>query len=90
MRSIRRCLMSSAFSKTLIDNSRERGHGAQGLRRRRQVGPALTQRLQGLSDDADKVVKAIDADKMRGVVDNAATFSHVAGGELRQLSGADA
>ena len=36
----------------------------------------LAQRLQSLSDDADKLVKAIDAEKVRSVVDNADTFSH--------------
>jgi phospholipid/cholesterol/gamma-HCH transport system substrate-binding protein len=38
-----------------------------------KIGP-LTSRLQVLSDDVDKLVKAVDADKVRGVVDNAAGF----------------
>ena len=39
-----------------------------------KIGPLAT-RLQGLSDDVDKLVKAVDADKVRGVVDNVAGFT---------------
>ncbi len=67
---------ASAFSKTLTDNSANVDAALKGFADVGKSAPALTQRLQGLSDDADKVVKAIDADKLRGVVDNAATFSH--------------
>ena len=59
----------------------ERQHGerrrrAEGVCRSRQEIDPLAQRLQSLSDDADKLVKAIDAEKVRSVVDNADTFSH--------------
>ena len=39
-----------------------------------KIGPLAT-RLQVLSDDVDKLVKAVDADKVRGVVDNVAGFT---------------
>src|SRR5208282_6327822 len=40
----------------------------------KQIEP-LGQRLQSLSDDADKLVKSVDAEKLNGVIDNANTFS---------------
>ena len=39
-----------------------------------KIGP-LASRLQVLSDDVDKLVKAVDADKVRGAVDNVAGFT---------------
>jgi phospholipid/cholesterol/gamma-HCH transport system substrate-binding protein len=39
-----------------------------------KIGP-LTSRLQVLSDDVDKLVKAVDVDKVRGVVDNVSGFA---------------
>jgi phospholipid/cholesterol/gamma-HCH transport system substrate-binding protein len=39
-----------------------------------KIGP-LANKLQGLSDDVDKLVKAVDTDKVRGVVNNIETFS---------------
>ena len=66
----------SAFSKTLTDNSGNidaalKGFGDFGKR----IEP-LGQRLQQASEDADKLIKSIDPDKLRGVVDNVQTFSH--------------
>ena len=43
----------------------------------------LTARLQSLSDDADKLVKAIDTQKVRCVVDNVQTFQPRAGARAR-------
>ena len=65
----------SAFSKTLNDNNGNidatlKGFGDLG----KNIEP-LAARLQTLSDDADKVVKAVEPDKVRGVIDNAQTFS---------------
>jgi phospholipid/cholesterol/gamma-HCH transport system substrate-binding protein len=39
-----------------------------------KIGP-LTTRLQALSEDVDKLVKAVDTDKVRSVVDNIAGFT---------------
>jgi len=65
----------SAFSKTLNDNRSNvdvtlKGFADLG----KQIEP-LGQRLQSLSDDADKLVKSVDAEKLNGVIDNANTFS---------------
>ena len=64
----------SAFSKTLSDNRSNidatlRGFSELG----KQIEP-LGRRLQSLSEDADKLVKAVDAEKVRALVDNAQTF----------------
>lgn len=66
----------SAFSKTLNDNTGSidaalKGFGEFGKR----IEP-LGQRFQQASEDADKLIKSIDPDKVRGVVDNVHTFSH--------------
>jgi phospholipid/cholesterol/gamma-HCH transport system substrate-binding protein len=64
----------SAFSKTLNDNRANIDATLQGLADLgKQIEP-LGQRLQSLSDDADKVVKAIDAEKVRAIVDDAQVF----------------
>jgi phospholipid/cholesterol/gamma-HCH transport system substrate-binding protein len=65
----------SAFSKTLNANSANvdaalKGFGDFGKR----IEP-LGQHLQAMSEDADKVIKAIDPEKVRSLVDNAQTFS---------------
>jgi len=39
-----------------------------------KIGP-LTSRLQTLSEDVDKLVQAVDANKVRGVIDNIAGFT---------------
>jgi phospholipid/cholesterol/gamma-HCH transport system substrate-binding protein len=67
---------ASAFSKTLSDNTANIDTALKGLADLGKSIQPLTARLQSLSDDADKLVKAIDADKLRGVVDNVQTFSH--------------
>src|SRR5271165_1518869 len=66
----------SAFSKTLDHNSGNidaalKGFGDLGKR----IEP-LGQRFQQASEDADKLIKSIDPDKLQGVVDNVQTFSH--------------
>ena len=64
----------SAFSKTLNDNRANIDATLKGFADLgKQIEP-LGQRLQSLSDDADKVVKAIDAEKVRAIVDNAQIF----------------
>ena len=65
----------SAFSKTLNDNRSNvdatlKGFAGLG----KQIEP-LGRRLQSLSDDADKLIKSVDAEKLNGVIDNANTFS---------------
>jgi phospholipid/cholesterol/gamma-HCH transport system substrate-binding protein len=66
---------ASAFSKTLSDNAANVDAAMKSLGELgRNIQPVI-QRVQGLADDADKVVKAIDADKVHGVVDNVDTFS---------------
>ena len=65
----------SAVSKTLSDNRSNIDATLKGFADLgKQIEP-LAQRLQSLSEDADKLVKAIDTEKLRGVVDNANTFS---------------
>ena len=66
----------SAFSKTLNDNQANVNAALQGFGDLGKRIDPLAQRLQSLSDDADKVVKAIEADKVRSVLNNADTFSH--------------
>ncbi len=64
------------FSKTLSDNKANVDAALKGFADLGKRIDPLAQRLQSLSDDADKLVKAIDAEKVRSVVDNADTFSH--------------
>ena len=65
----------SAFSKTLNDNRANVDATLKGLADLgKQIEP-LGRRLQSVSDDADKVIKAVDADKVRDLLDNAQTFS---------------
>ena len=66
---------ASAFSKTLSDNNGNIDAALKGLGELGKTLPPLTARLQSLSDDADKVVKAVEPDKVRGVVDNVHTFT---------------
>ena len=63
------------FSKALADNSQEvdaalKSVGELG----KQIGP-LAARLQTLSDDADRVVQAIDPAEVRSIVDNVQNLS---------------
>ena len=65
----------SAVSKTLSDNRSNIDATLKGFADLgKQIEP-LAQKLQSLSEDADKLVKAIDTEKLRSVVDNANTFS---------------
>jgi phospholipid/cholesterol/gamma-HCH transport system substrate-binding protein len=65
----------SAFSKTLNDNRSNIDATLKGFADLgKQIEP-LGRRLQSLSDDADKLVKSVDAEKLNGVIDNANTFS---------------
>ncbi len=65
----------SAFSKTLSDNRSNVDAALKGLADLgKTIGPVAA-RIQTLSEDADKLVKAVEPDKLRGVVDNVQTFS---------------
>jgi phospholipid/cholesterol/gamma-HCH transport system substrate-binding protein len=65
----------SAFSTTLSDNRSNIDATLKGLADlSKQIGP-LAEKLQGLSDDAGRLVRAVDTEKLRGVVDNVNTFS---------------
>ena len=66
---------ASTFSKTLSDNNANIDSALKGLGELGKTLPPLTARLQSLSDDADKVVKAVEPDKVRRVVDNVHTFT---------------
>jgi phospholipid/cholesterol/gamma-HCH transport system substrate-binding protein len=68
-------LNASAVSKTLADNSANIDSALKGLGELGKTLPPLTARLQSLSDDADRIVKAVEPDKVRSVVANAQTFS---------------
>ncbi|WP_158813398.1 MCE family protein [Methylocapsa sp. S129] len=63
------------FSKALADNSSGVNAALAGVADLGQkIGP-LAIKLQGLSDDVDKLVKAVDTDKVRNVVGNVETFT---------------
>jgi phospholipid/cholesterol/gamma-HCH transport system substrate-binding protein len=65
----------NTFSKALADNSSGVNAALSGVADLGQkIGP-LANKLQGLSDDVDKLVKAVDADKVRSVVSNIEVFS---------------
>src|SRR5271165_3393773 len=66
---------TNVFSKTLSDNAANIDATFKGLAQISKDLQPLTAKLQSLSEDADKLVKAIDTDKVRGVVDNVQTFS---------------
>jgi phospholipid/cholesterol/gamma-HCH transport system substrate-binding protein len=51
-----------------------------------KIGP-LANKLQGLSDDADQLIKSVDADKVRGVVGNIETFSQTLARNQDHLDG---
>lgn len=64
------------FSKALGDPHSGLGGAMDSLAEiSRKVGP-LADRLQKLSDDIDKLVVAVDPDKVRGLVDNVSGFTH--------------
>jgi phospholipid/cholesterol/gamma-HCH transport system substrate-binding protein len=63
------------FSKALADNSSGVNGALKGIADLGQkIGP-LANKLEGLSDDVDKLVKAVDAEKVRGAVGNIEAFS---------------
>jgi len=63
------------FSKALADNSAGLGAALGSVADLGQkIGP-LAARLQGLSDDVDKLVKAVDPGKVRDVLDHVAAFA---------------
>ncbi|MBV8223240.1 MAG: hypothetical protein JO293_07750 [Candidatus Eremiobacteraeota bacterium] len=61
----------SAFATTLSDN---RDSVAAAIKGAGELGKNVP-RIQGLVDDADKVVRAVDTDKLHGAVDNVESFS---------------
>jgi phospholipid/cholesterol/gamma-HCH transport system substrate-binding protein len=64
-----------AFSKALANNSSGVSAALSGVADLGQkIGP-LANRLQVLSDDVDKLVKAVDVDKVHSVVNNIEAFS---------------
>jgi phospholipid/cholesterol/gamma-HCH transport system substrate-binding protein len=63
------------FSKALADNAAGVNSALNGISELgKKIGP-LADRLQGLSDDADKLVKAVDPDQVRGIVGDVKTFA---------------
>src|SRR5208283_2482988 len=66
-----------AFSKALSDNAAGVNSALSGVAELgKKIGP-LADRLQGLSDDVDKLVKAVDPAKVSGIV-----------GDVKSLTGA--
>ncbi|MGD0721827.1 MAG: MlaD family protein [Roseiarcus sp.] len=63
------------FSKALAENSAGVGAALGGVADLGQKLGPLANRLQGLSDDLDKLVKAVDPGKVHEVVDNVTAFS---------------
>ena len=64
-----------AFSKALADNSAGVNSALAGISELgKKIGP-LADRLQGLSDDVDKLVKAVDPEQVRAIVGDAKTVA---------------
>ncbi len=63
------------FSMALANNSGGVDAALKGLADLGKTIEPLATRLQALSDDTDKLVKAVDAGKVRDLLDNAQTFS---------------
>jgi phospholipid/cholesterol/gamma-HCH transport system substrate-binding protein len=76
-----------AFSKALADNSSGVNAALSGVADLGKTLGPLSKRLEGLSDDVDKLVKAVDADKVRGVVDNVQKFSATLANNQGHLDG---
>jgi phospholipid/cholesterol/gamma-HCH transport system substrate-binding protein len=75
------------FSKALANSSSGLNGALKGIADLGdKIGP-LANKLQGLSDDADKLIKAVDADKVRGVVSNIETFSQTLARNQDHLDG---
>jgi phospholipid/cholesterol/gamma-HCH transport system substrate-binding protein len=66
---------AETFSKALGDNAANVDAALKGLADLGKEIQPVAARIQTLSDDADRLVKAVDPDKLRSVVDNAQTFS---------------
>ena len=64
-----------AFAGTLANNRANVDEALKGFADLGKRIEPLVARLQSLSDDADKIVKAIDAEKVQSIVGNAQTFS---------------
>ena len=73
---------AQSFSMALANNADGVDSALKGLGELGKTIEPLAARLQVLSDDADKVVKAIEPDKVREIVDNVANLSAKAGGVL--------
>src|SRR5208337_1270858 len=70
------------FSMALANNSNGVDAALKGLADLGTTIQPLATRLQVLSDDADRLVKAIEPDKVRGIVDNIQNLSGKAGSVL--------
>jgi|SRR5271166_25325 len=66
---------ASAFSKTLNANSANLEAALKGFGELGKAVQPAAQRIQTLSEDADKLVRAVDADKVKSIVDNVETLS---------------
>jgi phospholipid/cholesterol/gamma-HCH transport system substrate-binding protein len=74
------------FSKALADNSSGVNAALSGVADLGQkIGP-LANKLEGLSEDVDKLVKAVDADKVRSVVGNIEAFSGALAGNKDHIN----
>ena len=63
-----------ALTQTLADNRDNVQAALKGAADIGKSAPALVERLQALSEDADRIAKAIDAEKVTAVVSDAQTF----------------
>ena len=66
---------ADTFSKALADNSSGVNAALKGVADLGRTLAPLTSKLQTLSDDVDNLVKAVDVDKVRGVVSNIDAFA---------------
>jgi phospholipid/cholesterol/gamma-HCH transport system substrate-binding protein len=66
---------ADAFAKTLADNAPNVDVTLKNLAELSKTVPPVVAQIQGLSQDADRVVKAVEPDKVRAVVNNVQTFS---------------
>ncbi|MBV9289045.1 MAG: MCE family protein [Hyphomicrobiales bacterium] len=60
----------SAFAKTLHDNSQNLDAAMKGFADLGKAVQPAAQRIQSLAEDADKIAKAIEPDKVRSIVDD--------------------
>ena len=72
-----------AFSKALGDNASNVDAALKSLADLGKTIQPVAARIQTLSEDADRLVMAVDPDKIRDVVGNAQVFSQIAGAKLR-------